>query len=426
MMKRTLVKELPSKVGELVLIQGWVQAYRKMGSKMAFVILRERSGETQIVIKNPEGKLNVQSVIQVLGVVKESKQSKYNELEILSESIAIISEGQPSLPVLTNSKGESMFGTKLNFNAVSLRSTERSNIFKIKAEIINAFREFMRSQEFTEIHSTKLVNEGLEGGGEMFEVNYFGENVYLSQSPQFYKQMMVGAYERVFEVGKVYRAEGSNSNRHLSEYVGLDLEMGFINSVEEVMEMEENMLRYVFNTLASNLRREVEMFGVEIPTITTIPRITYEKAIELIECKYGKVSKESGFNNEMEIQISEIVLENYGSEFVFITKYPLSKRPFYTMPSEEEGCSESFELIYKGMEITTGGQRIHNYEELKSVMVEKGLEPEHYEKYLMCFKYGMPAHGGCGIGTERIVKQLLNLRTVEEASLIPRTKDRFI
>jgi nondiscriminating aspartyl-tRNA synthetase len=425
-MKRTLIKELPTKVGETVLIKGWVEAYRKMGSKMAFVIIRERSGETQIVIKNPQNKLNTQSVIEVVGAVKESPQSKYNGIEVLSESITILSVGENVLPVLTNAKEESLFNTKLNFNALTLRNHQRRNIFKIKSEVINAFREFMRNQEFTEIHSTKLVNEGLEGGGEMFEVNYFGENVYLSQSPQFYKQMMVGVYERVFEVGKVYRAEGSNSNRHLSEYVGLDLEMGFINSVEEIMEMEENMLRYVFNTLSSNLRREVESFGVEIPHITTIPRITYSEAISLIEERYGKVSKEAGFNNEMEIQISEIVKEKYGSEFVFITKYPLSKRPFYTMPSEEEGCSESFELIYNGMEITTGGQRIHQYNELLSKMTEKGLEPETYEKYLMCFKYGMPAHGGCGIGTERIVKQLLNLNSVEECSLIPRTKERFV
>jgi len=171
---------------------------------------------------------------------------------------------------------------------------------------------------------------------------------------------------------------------------------------------------------------ELEIFGVKAPHIINIPRITYAEAVEMIEEKYGKVAKEEGFNNEMEVQISEIVKEKYGEEFVFITKYPLNKRPFYTMPSEEEGCSESFELIYKGMEITTGGQRVHQYEELKNIMVEKGLETEAYEKYLMCFKYGMPAHGGCGIGTERIVKQLLNLSTVEEASLVPRTKERFV
>ena len=164
---------------------------------------------------------------------------------------------------------------------------------------------------------------------------------------------------------------------------------------------------------------------IEVPEVN-IPRITYNEALEMIEEKHGEVSREEGLNNEMEIQISEIIKEKYGSEFVFITKYPLNKRPFYTMPSEEEGCSESFELIYKGLEITTGGQRIHNYEMLKEYLTKNGLEVEQYEQYLMAFKYGMPSHGGCGIGTERIIKQLLNLQTVEEASLIPRTRSRFV
>jgi len=426
-MKRTTIKELHQKIGEEVMIKGWVESYRRLGAKMAFIILRERTGQTQIICHNPSETLSKQTVIEVVGTVKEEKQSKYNGIEVAASynNIKVISKAPEELPVGTSNKTETTFTTELNYNALTLRSERRSNIFKIEAEVINAFREFMRYNEFTEIHSTKLVKEGLEGGGEMFEVNYFGEKSYLSQSPQFYKQMMVGVYERVFEVGKVYRAEGSNSNRHLSEYIGLDMEMGFINSVEEIMEMEENMLKYVFGVLASKLRREIEYFGVNIPHIGNIPRITYTEAIEMIEQKYGNVEGE-GFNNEMEIQISEIIKEKCGEEFVFITKYPLSKRPFYTMPSEEEGCSESFELIYKGMEITTGGQRIHNYEQLVESLKTNGFNPKEYEKYLMSFKYGMPPHGGCGIGTERIVKQLLNLNTVEQASLVPRTKSRFV
>ena len=424
-MKRILIKELKTKIGQKVKVKGWVQFYRRLGKKMGFIVLRERSGLTQILIKNPEFEVNVESVIEVVGVVKEEPQSRYENIEIVAEEINILSEGQSELPITTFKKGEIPFNTLVQFNPLTLRMERRRAIFKIESEVIWAFREFMKSQEFTEIHSTKLVNEGLEGGSGMFEVNYFGENVYLSQSPQFFKQMMVGVYERVFEVGKVYRAEGTNSNRHLSEYIGLDLEMGFIESVEEIMEMEEKMLTFVFKHVSESCKMELELFGVEVPTIS-IPRITYNEAIEMIEQKFGEVNRTEGFSNQMEIQISEIIKEKYGSEFVFITKYPLSKRPFYTMPSEEEGSSESFELIYKGLEITTGGQRIHNYEQLKEFMVKNELNPQEYEQYLMAFKYGMPAHGGCGIGTERILKQLLNLNTVEEASLVPRTKERFI
>ncbi len=427
-MKRILIEQLEAQLGEEVLIKGWIQNYRKVSNKMAFLILRERTGLTQVIIREPEliTNLNIESVVEITGLVKEEKQSRYNGIEVLASSIKVISEGQTELPITINKAQEVPFSTLINFNGLTLRTEERSAIFKIKAEIINAFREFSRSEQFTEIHSTKLVSEGLEGGSEMFEVNYFGEKAFLSQSPQFYKQMMVGVYERVFEVGKVYRAEGSNSNRHLSEYIGLDLEMGFINSVEEVMEMEEKMLNFVFSKVATRCKKELEVFNVEMNEMVSIPKITFEEAIAKIENKFGEQSTTEGLTNQMEIQISEIIKEETGSEFVFITKYPLSKRPFYTMPSKEEDSSESFELIYRGMEITTGGQRIHSYEQLKETLVEKGFNPEHYEQYLMAFKYGMPPHGGCGIGTERVVKQLLGLNTVEEASLVPRTKDRFI
>lgn len=355
-MKRILIENLESHIGEEVLLKGWIQNFRKVSNKMAFLILRERTGMTQIIIREPEllENYNIESVVEITGLVKREEQSRYNKIEIVASSIKVISEGQTELPITINKAQEVPFSTLINFNGLTLRTKERSAIFKIEAEIINAFREFMRSEQFTEIHSTKLVNEGLEGGGEMFEVNYFGEKAFLSQSPQFYKQMMVGVFERVFEVGKVYRAEGSNSNRHLSEYIGLDLEMGFINSVEEIMEMEEKMLNFVFNKLAINCKKELEIFNVEISEMVSIPRITFEEAIAKIENKFGEQSTTEGLTNQMEIQISEIIKEETGSEFVFVTKYPLNKRPFYTMPSEEQGCSESFELIYRGMEITTG------------------------------------------------------------------------
>lgn len=247
----------------------------------------------------------------------------------------------------------------------------------------------------------------------------------LTQSPQFYKQMMVGVYERVFEVGKVYRAEGSNSNRHLTEFIGLDLEMGFIESVEDVMEVEEGLFEFIFNHLNKVSRSELETLGVGELVFRPIPRITYNRAVEILG-ESGLNWCGVGLNSEAERVIGSWVQKNLGSEFVFITKYPISERPFYAMPSPEPGSSETFELLYKGVEITSGGARIHNYGQLVESIKAKGLNPEKFESYLMPFKWGMPPHGGLGIGLERILKQMLNLNSAEEASLIPRTREKFI
>lgn len=411
-MKRIMIRELPNYIGMEVCLKGWVQSYRVVSNNLAFLILRERSGETQVLLRKPE-KINIESVLEIVGTVKEESKSRYNNIEVVANKINIISNGQSELPIPINKSSEISASNNIKYNPITLRIENRRKIFKVQSELIWAFREFMKFNEFTEIHSTKLVNEGLEGGGNMFEVNYFGNPIYLSQSPQFFKQMMVGVYERVFEVGKVYRAENSNSNRHLSEYVGLDFEMGFISSYEEIMKVEEEMLKYAFSHIE-------ESCNIEVPKIESIPRITYSEAIEIIEGK-----KELGLTNEYEMKIHEYIKETYSSEFVFITEYPINKRPFYTMPSENEEFSKSFELLFRGMEITTGGQRIHNYEKLKESLKSNGLNYEKYEQYLMSFKYGMPPHGGCGIGTERIVKQLMNLNNVSEASLIPRTTSKF-
>jgi nondiscriminating aspartyl-tRNA synthetase len=393
---------------------------------MSFLVLRERTGYCQIIIpKEISQSLSVESVVEIVGTVKVEIQSKYNQIEIVAESINVISVAQTLPFPINREEGIPPFNTLNIFRPLTLRKEKERCVFKIQSEIIWAYREFLRSQGFTEIQSTKMSAAGLEGGSEMFEVEYFGEKMYLTQSPQFYKQMMVGVYERVFEVGKVYRAEGSNTNKHLTEFVGFELEMGFIESVEEVMQMEENVFEYIFNHLLTVCERELSYLGIELK-FNPIPRISYSKAIEIIKGEYGITYEKVGLNTEAERLISEYIEKTTGSEFVFITKYPLSERPFYAKPSIEEGCSETFELLYKGMEITSGGQRIHNYEELVKSIESKGINPSQFESYLMAFKYGMPSHGGFGIGLERVIKQMLNLSSVEEASLIPRTKEKFI
>ncbi len=423
-MKRINVNQLKNFIGEKVLIKGWVSQFREL-KKMSFLILRERTGYCQVIIPNKVKPISSESVVEIIGTIKVEAQSRYGGYEIIAESINVISTAQILPFPINREEGLPPFNTLNIFRPLTLRKEKERCIFKIQSEIIWAYREYLRNQGFTEIQSTKLSAAGLEGGSEMFEVNYFGEKMYLTQSPQFYKQMMVGVYERVFEIGKVYRAEGSNTNKHLSEFIGFEFEMGFIESVEEIMQMEENVFEYIFKHLNNKCGFELEQLNIKLE-FKSIPRITYLESIEIIKNVYGITYEKVGLNTEAEKLISEYIFNTTGSEFVFITKYPLSERPFYAMPSIEEGYSETFELLYKGMEITSGGQRIHNYEELVKSIESKGLKSENFESYLMAFKYGMPPHGGMGIGLERVIKQMLNLTSAEEASLIPRNKEKFI
>ena len=409
-MERTLIENIKYKLGEEVTLMGHIKTIRKISKSLTFIHLRERTGVTQIVFRGEHVPIPVESVISVTGVVQLNDQSKFGGMEVLSANITIISEGT-TLPITINKKGDVPFQTLVQYPALTLRMEERSHIFKAQSEFLRLYREFMVINGFTEINSTKLVSSGAEGGSSMFEVDYYGERVYLSQSPQLYKQMMVGVFERVFEVGKVYRQEGSNSNRHLSEFIGLEFEMGFIESYEDVVSMEEAMFNYIFEGLNESMG-----LGLQLPG--NIPKITYEEAINIS----GGVHSE-GLTNANELAIGKYVKEVYGNEFVFIMGYPSYKRPFYTMFNGEE--TSSFELLYGGIEITSGSQRIHNYNELTSRMGELGVSTEGFEEYLLAFKVGMPPHGGCGIGLERVIKQMLGLGNVEEASLIPRTKSRF-
>ena len=260
----------------------------------------------------------------------------------------------------------------------------------------------------------------------MFSVNYFDRKAYLAQSPQFYKQMMVGAgYERVFEIGHVYRAESHDTKRHLNEYVSLDLEMGFIENEYEIMELETELLRYMMLHLTQVCKAALELSDAHIPVVPKeIPRLKLSEAIQILKTQYGKNNSDGDLDPEGEVLISGYVKEKYNSDFVFLTHYPQSKRPMYTMP---DGDSEthSFDLLFRGLEITTGGQRIHQYEKLKNNMLRHGLNPDDFEGYLSVFRYGMPPHGGLAIGLERITAMLLGLENIREAASFPRDRNRL-
>ena len=428
-MKRRLVSELNSCINDKVNIQGWVYKIRKLKS-ISFVILRDRSGLVQCIVDNSKfdiSNIRLESVVSVTGEVKESN-NKLNFFEIVVEEIEVINNSINELPIEINKEIlECNLDTMLSNRVLSLRHLKVNAIFKVQNEIVNGFREFLNSKGFIEIRTPKIVKEGAEGGADLFEVKYFEDKAYLATSPQFYKQMMVSAgFERVYEIGHAYRAEEHNTNRHLNEYVSMDLEMGFINDEKDIMNIEEQMLKYILNKLNINCKEYFELLDVSIPEIKeSIPRIDFNEALNILKKEYNKSDLEGDLDPEGEKLIYKYVKEKYNSEFVFLTNYPRKKRPMYTMPLGEKG-THSFDLLFKGIEITTGGQRIHEYEKLIENIKYKGFNPEEYESYLDAFKYGMPKHGGLAIGLERMTAKLLDLENVREATLFTRDRKRLI
>ena len=391
-MKRVLIKELKKFTNEKVLIQGWVYKVRKL-KNITFIIIRDRSGLVQCVIENSKFDINsisLESVVSILGLVKDSN-NKLNPFEVEIESLEVISKVNSELPIEINKENlEVNLDTMLNNRYLSLRHEKVNAIFKIQNMITDGFREFLKSQDFTEINTPKIVKEGAEGGSEVFEVKYFEEKAYLAQSPQFYKQMMVGAgFERVFEIGHAYRAEEHSTNRHLNEYISLDLEFGFIENEFDIMAMEEELLKFIIEFLKKNGKEYLDFLQVKLPEISNeIPKITFEEAIKILKENYNKNDLEGDLDPEGEKLLYSYAKEKFNSEFIFITNYPRRKRPMYTMPNGENG-THSFDLLFRGIEITTGGQRIHNYEMLIENMKYKGVNPSNYESYLEIFKYGM-------------------------------------
>jgi nondiscriminating aspartyl-tRNA synthetase len=428
-MNRTLVKELKENICNQVVIQGWLHKVKKLG-KIAFVYLRDRSGVVQCVVNTKEidiKGIRLESVIEITGEVIKSG-SKTEEFEIQVTSLKVLNKVNHELPMEINKENiEASLDVMIHNRVLSFRNKKVAAIFKIQECISKSFAEFLREEGFKEIFTPKIVKEGTEGGTELFEVKYFNEKAYLAQSPQFYKQMMVSSgFERVFEIGHVYRAESHDTKRHINEFISLDLEMGFINDEYELMELEEKLIRYMIKNIKEECTEEVELLQVNLPIIgEEIPKMKLSEAIEILKTQYNKINLDKDIDPEVEKLISEYVKEKYKSDFVFLTHYPQEKRPMYTMPAGN-GETKSFDLIFRGLEITTGGQRIHCYELLKEKMIEKGLNPENFEGYLSAFKYGMPPHGGLAIGLERITASFLGIENVREATMFTRDKNRLI
>ena len=418
-------------VGKVVKMNGAVHNIRDMG-EFAFVILRKAEGLVQCVYE--EGKtdfdlkeLKEESAVEVTGVVALEERAPQG-FELRLTGIRVLSQPSEVMPIAINKwKMNTSLETRLSLRPVSLRNVRERAKFKVQEGIVRGFREFLSSQGFTEVHTPKIVSRGAEGGANVFKLNYFNKKAELGQSPQFYKQMMVGVFDRVFEVAPVFRAEKHNTTRHLNEYIGLDFEMGYIDSFEDIMAMETGFLKYTMELLKKDYKKELDMLDIDLPSITQIPQVRFDEAKQLVSEKYNrKIRNPFDLEPEEEVLIGRYFKEEYDSDFVFVTHYPSKKRPFYAMDDPaDERFTLSFDLLYKGLEITTGGQRIHDYQMILEKMAKRGMDPEDIKDYLMIFKYGMPPHGGLGIGLERLTMRLLDEQNVRETSLFPRDVTRL-
>ena len=417
--------------GKPVRVNGAVHTIRDMG-EVAFIVLRKREGLLQCVFE--EGKtqfdlkdLKEAATIEAEGIVKTEDRAP-NGFEIRLKNIQILSEPEEPLPLaISKWKLNTSLEANLNNRSIALRNIRERAKFKIQEGVVRGFRDFLYEQGFTEIHTPKIGAKGAEGGANMFRMDYFHRPAVLAQSPQFYKQMMVGVFDRVFETAPVFRAEKHNTKRHLNEYTSLDFEMGYIDSFLDICEMETGFLQYTIELLKKDYAKELKMLGITLPNVEKIPYVRFDEAKRLVSEKYDrKIRNPFDLEPEEEELIGKYFKEEYDADFVFVTHYPSKKRPMYAMDDPaDDRYTLSFDLLFKGLEITTGGQRIHDYNMLVEKIEKRGMSQEGMEQYLDTFKYGMPPHGGLGIGLERLTMQLLGEDNVREACLFPRDMKRL-
>ena len=442
-MERTYISDAISAAGHRVLVQGFVDNLRD-SKYMVFIVLKDITGKIQITIEKearPElcdavSRLTEDSVISVIGNVASNDYVKLGGVEVIPESIRIesVAEALPiarkAIPATKKKKAveRSSIDQRIDYRWIDLRTDENQLMFQIQTAMVNSMRQFLLNQNFLEIHTPKLIGAASESGADVFEVKYFDRNAYLAQSPQFYKQMaLASGFERIFEVGPVFRAEKSNTNRHTTEFTGFDLEFSYIDSYQDVMDMEAKLLTHMLGEISQRFGSRIkETFGTDVivPTLP-FPIIDLADLYEELEKKYGYTVDESekGDLTTWAEQLSyRWVRQTYGHEFLFVTGFDAEKRAFYHM-RDENGVPMGYDLIWRGVEITTGAQREHRYDVLKKQAAEKGLE-EDVRFYLEFFKYGCPPHGGFGIGIDRLTMLLLNLG-IKDAMFLFRGPNRL-
>jgi nondiscriminating aspartyl-tRNA synthetase len=430
-MDRVLANALPEHIGARVRVMGWMHNLRRLG-KVNFLILRDRTGMVQAVLGSEqlaalEG-LQMESVLELTGLVVEAPAVALG-VELNDVELNVVTPVTEVLPFELNKPHvAASLPVFLDHAVVGHRHPRQRAILRVASGIVAGFRATLDSMGFTEIFSPKIVASATESGANVFQLDYFGQPAFLAQSPQFYKQIMVGVFERVFEVTPVFRAEPHSTSRHVNEYVSLDVEFGFIKDHFAVMELLTDVLRGILAHLRTRYADELELLDVELPTIgESIPWIYYPDAQELIYQREGiDVRGEPDLAPEHERALGKWAKEEYGSDFVFVPGYPMAKRPFYTHPNPGDPTySNAFDLLFRGMELVTGGQRLHTYDDYRAAASKAGYPLAPYEKYFECFKYGMPPHGGFAIGLERFVTQLLGVENIKWVTLFPRDLTRL-
>lgn len=433
-MKRIRTTEIPSYTGQRVRVAGWLHAERRLGG-ITFLVVRDGWGIVQAVVEHEDelGPLanstaGVESIIEVEGLAARSERAP-GGVELREPRIILINAVTEPPPVALNKREiKASLNTVLDHAAVANRHPARRAMLRLGAGVMGAFRAGLGARGFTEVQTPKIVASATESGANVFVLDYFGRPAYLAQSPQFYKQIMVGVFERVFEVGPVFRAEPHDTTRHINEYVSLDAEMGFIENHLTVMSVLRDLLARVFGNLRESYAAELDQLDVELPAVPEeIPQIHFAEAQEMIFQRHGvDVRGEPDLSPQDERWLGEWAQAEHGSDFVFVTGYPMSKRPFYTHPDPARPTySNSFDLLFRGTEMVTGGQRLHRYTDYLAALEAAGLPVEPFAPYLEAFKYGMPPHGGFAVGLERVLMQLTGQPNIKLVTTFPRDLHRL-
>jgi nondiscriminating aspartyl-tRNA synthetase len=420
-------------MGETVTLRGFVFKLRVL-SEFGFILLKHGDDLIQVVFTGDLGATGMKEngAISITGTVTETKikdtfvHPKHCEIQLTDYTIL----STPSEPMpfdVTKKKLDVHNDVKFDFRYLSMRHPREAAIFKLQSALVQGIRAFLLEHRFTEIRSPKIVKEGAEGGANIFSFDYFGKQAFLTQSPQFYKEFCTGVFDRVFEIAPVFRAEKHHTNRHINEYTSIDVELSHIESFYDVLNLEASMLKYMFAYVAETMAHELQLLGAELPVIDTIPVLRFYEVKQIVEEVYGIKPKDSFDLAPIEEQkISQYIKEKYDSDFVFITHYPSAKRPFYAKDdSDDASLTVSFDLLFRGIEITSGGQRIHDYDELIAKMKTKEMNPEEFEFFSTAHKYGLPPHGGFGMGLERLTQKMLGLDNIKSATMFPRDATRL-
>ena len=427
--QRIFIRSLPEHILKPVLLRGWISRLRVLG-KTTFVILKDCSGEVQCVAASEalrELHLKTEDVVEVHGLTRRDERAKSGiEVDVLE--IRILNRCGHNLPFTAATDLESIGQeVQLEYRPLALRNNSIGDIFRVQAALLRFFREFLTAHHFTEIVTSKIVSSGTEGGTNLFQLKYFDRVAYLAQSPQFYKEQTVAGFERVFETGHVYRAEPHATSRHLTEYYSLDVEFGFIDGPEDVIQLERELLDFIFARLNESYASSVLLArrAAALPRMLDVPCWEFAECLELLKEHFQRTDLVDDLDPEAERQLCRLAQKETGVAAVFVLGFPLAARPFYTAPRGSSGTANSFDLLFEGIEVTTGGQRLHRRDELEEAMRARGIEPANFETHLRIFDVGMPPHGGFAIGLERLTARILNLANVRQAVLYPRDRYRL-